>query len=300
MKTKQQIRFFLEGKGYKSDTDYLAIKGFCLSKYALNIPEPTKECGLEGSVSWESFQSWYANGYGAGDVVDMDGSAHLVVSGDDKKAVICSISHINGPTINYLPVSLQLLSPSKNNALESVYLAFSELGVWYDPKTNRIKPKYKPSKKDVVEYIDIRTQRGGYGIYRENDNGKAVMYVIVEKSGKVRCGLREELGTEGDYVFVPSPTSGYPRKAIEKALEGLGKRWNHRMARVEPLDMSVREGNRYWYISDKLEVRHAIENRTLTSRKRYLAGNYFKSFEEAIDAAEEIGELLKARLCGNG
>lgn len=67
----------------------------------------------------------------------------------------------------------------------------------------------------------------------------------------------------------------------------------HFLKRIEPLNMKVSKGDRYWYITDKMQVTSDVEKETVTSNKRYLAGNYFRREKDAIRILSEEMEIRR-------
>jgi hypothetical protein len=55
--------------------------------------------------------------------------------------------------------------------------------------------------------------------------------------------------------------------------------------------MKVATGERYWYITDKMQVTSDVEKGTVTSNKRYLAGNYFRREKDAFRILSEEIEI---------
>lgn len=83
-------------------------------------------------------------------------------------------------------------------------------------------------------------------------------------------------------------------QCIEDCIINLGRRkvWKDALGRIEPLEYEVKEGEPYWYIDDKLSVVKKIEKCTPTSKKRYLAGNYFITYESALNMLSKIRSII--------
>lgn len=105
--------------------------------------------------------------------------------------------------------------------------------------------------------------------------------------------MHEYLGHINDFSFTSFKPTDYPRKALETELNKAGKSWNHYLKRIEPLNMRVGLNERYWYITDKMQVTSDIEKNKATSNKRYLAGNYFKREEDAVAILEAEMEIRR-------
>ena len=64
--------------------------------------------------------------------------------------------------------------------------------------------------------------------------------------------------------------------------------------------MKAEKGERYWYITDKMSVASDTEKGTVTSHKRYLAGNYFRKEEDAVRILSEEMEIRRNFLAEPG
>lgn len=105
--------------------------------------------------------------------------------------------------------------------------------------------------------------------------------------------MNEYLGKIDDFSFTTFKPADYQRKALDVELAKVGKTWNHFLKRIEPLNMKVATGERYWYITDKMQVTSDVEKGTVTSNKRYLAGNYFRREKDAIRILSEEIEIRR-------
>lgn len=96
--------------------------------------------------------------------------------------------------------------------------------------------------------------------------------------------------------FQFNPMTVVAARRLNRELEKYGKVWNDKLHRIEPIDPKVAKGEKYWYISDKMAVVTDREKGTPTSHFRYIAGNYFKSYDEALEYLGKFHELLRDRL----
>lgn len=96
--------------------------------------------------------------------------------------------------------------------------------------------------------------------------------------------------------FQFNPMTVVAARRLNRELERFGKVWNDKLHRIEPLEPKVAKGEKYWYISDKMTVVTDREKGTPTSHFRYIAGNYFKSQDEALEYLGRFQELLRDRL----
>lgn len=114
-----------------------------------------------------------------------------------------------------------------------------------------------------MSFTNNKTGEEGYGVARiVKKTGEVIMYCYVIKGQQAKYNMNEFLGMEKDFSFKQSGPADYPRKAIDVALAKEGKTWNHFLKRIEPMNMKVVKGERYWYITDKMQVTSDVEKET--------------------------------------
>ena len=295
MKTKRQVEHFLARRKYRSAIDFEGISLYCKNKFNIKLHVPSSYFS-ENSIDYASFAYWLEHGYGAGDVVNWGESICLVDSGDVHEVHICFKIDSNGVNFDDCMLNEQVITPAPKNAVESLYLRLREMGKEFGNPFFCITEKFTPSPGSIVTFQNHITKQDGVGVVRLITNtGEVIMYCCLVKGmeNHIRYGMNEFLGVVDDFSFQPVQPADYPRKALEKALNDVGKTWNHNLKRIEPVDMKAEKGGVYFYITDQRTVVRAVEKGTPTSHKRYLAGNYFKSEEDANRINEEENELRR-------
>ena len=156
----------------------------------------------------------------------------------------------------------------------------------------------KKEEKCVLKDGDIYAlPSGGIGIYNSH-------YKL--RYGTIPCYCC--LCTDGTFVIIkPDDSRGFgkfdeelrPATDAEKqrlfdALAKVGKRWNAETKQIEDLPRwRAKEGEKYYFVSDCLDVDHNPENFDKIDNSYYAAGNYFKTEGAAERAAEKIRKILK-------
>lgn len=294
MKTKKQIEHFLKQKKYKSEIDFEGISSYCKNKYGIKLSTPSSYPSSPDALDYATFANWYDNGFGAGDAVKWEDNIGLVQDGDTNKAKICLKIDRNGPIFDSFIVPVEILSQADESALKRINEVLNENGKEFGNPFFVITEKYIPGPNSLVCFHNHKTDEEGYGVVRIiKQSGEIIMYCYVIKGKDVKYSMNEYLGMSNDFSFTPFKAADYQRKALDVELAKVGKTWNHFLKRVEPIDMKVPKGERYWYITDKMQVVAAIEKETVLSNKRYLVGNYFKQQEDAIRILEEMNEILR-------
>lgn len=293
MKTKKQLEHFLRNRKYRTRIDFDLISSYCRTKFGLKLHEPSyfvTNTGITASI----FQDWLENGFGGGDVVMSGKDICLVQSSEPKESRICFKIDSGGAhtcDITLPTISLQL---AKEDAKKRIYDSLDEQGLEFGNPFFVITPQYKPTSGDLVSFVNKKTGEEGVGVVRQcYQTGRVTMFCYVVKGFEPKYNMEEEFGQVVDFRFASHSPADYARKYLESALNKVGKTWNHSLKRIEPMNLEVKKGDKYWFISDKRTVQEAVEKKTIVSHQRYLAGNYFKSNEEALEMLAEQNELIR-------
>ena len=150
------------------------------------------------------------------------------------------------------------------------------LVVVFEPK------KWEPKDGDIVAFGS-----SGIGIFKEFDPYGHTDYATLTESDTyinqrawVKDGMRPATNAEKQRLF--------------DALAKKGKRWNAETKQIEDLPRwRAKEGEKYYFVSDRLDVDFNSENSDKFDDSYYAADNYFKTEEAAERAAEKIRKILK-------
>ena len=107
----------------------------------------------------------------------------------------------------------------------------------------------------------------------------------------------ESINKENIQTTLGNSTSCFRR--LGRELERVGKVWKDKLQRIEPLKVELPVGSKYFYISDKMEVRTETEKGTPTSHLRYLAGNYFTTHKSAMLMLAQFNAKLRDYLASD-
>lgn len=179
-------------------------------------------------------------------------------------------------------------------------------GLQFSANEQRLVKRYTPQPGDRVAFTSATTSGLGVvkAVHLDTDSVDYFCYYINE-TGKVGYSMNEIGVTKlSDLVFEKLDDSGrnkicgnvvYLQRKLNDVLRRYGKVWKEKLHRIEPLDPIVPVGKPYWYFNDKMELTKDIEKGRVTSRRRYFAGNYFKSEAEGMVWIGKINELLRMR-----
>lgn len=298
MKTKKQVEHYLKKKKYRSEMDFKGISLYCKSEFGIKLHVPSNYFKEDTSLDYATFSEWLEHGFGAGDVVEWEENDEkiigLVQDGDVKQVKICLRIIGNAPNFDPIVIDEQLIHSAGKNAAERISDVLCAAGKEFGNPFFVIADKYRPISCSLVKFHDHKTGQSGFGVVRIiKKTGEIIMYCYVVRGKEVKYNMNEYLGMFDDFTFQPFTPADYERKLLDSELAKYGKTWNHFLKRIEPLTMRVAKGERYWYITDKMQVTSDEERQTATNNKRYLAANYFKRQEDAIRILEEEMEIRR-------
>lgn len=294
MKTKKQIDHFLRKRKYKSEIDFEGISLYCKNKYGIKLHVPSSYSTTDHALDYAAFANWLESGYGAGDVVKWGEYIGLVQDSNIEDVKICLRIDRNGPNFDSITIPIQDITHADENALKRINHVLDEMGKEFGNPFFVITDKFIPGSGSLVCFQDHQTGKDGYGVVRQiQKTGEIIMYCYCCKGETVKFNMHEYLGNVNDFSFTSFKPTDYPRKALETELNKAGKSWNHYLKRIEPVNMRVDLNERYWYITDKMQVTSDIEKNKATSNKRYLAGNYFRREEDAVAILEAEMEIRR-------
>lgn len=128
---------------------------------------------------------------------------------------------------------------------------------------------------------------------KDNRNGYYVCHTYVSYS----VGYAIEVPTKDSLYFcghkedVRHATNEEKQFLFDKMKEQ-GLRWNAEEKRVEKLRWRAKDGAFYYYVDNKGNLMIDREDSVYTDRNRYLFNNYFRTREQAKEAARRIKEVL--------
>lgn len=300
-KTDLQIQSFLESNAYKSQTDWDMISAFCKDKAEISM---NIEFDPNNGITASDFIEWYEHGFGAGDILKADGQIAIVGKTNFKTATI--IGTLSGdkiiPTDIQTPTEgLEMASEDEIRLFRAIMLRDRQQYSWVD---YAIVEKYIPHINERILFHGCGIK--GIGVVRAIDvvSGEVELYCYYIYETK-QCGYTmHETGICNlhDYLFESIESGGKRvtsmnnitcQRRLNRELERYGKIWNQARHRVEPVNMQVQVGKKYWYITDKFILKQDEEKGLQTSRNRALAGNYFADRMMGIEVMGRLAEVIR-------
>lgn len=302
MKTKRQVIDFFKSNHFATAEDCEMVSLFCQNNCGLT-PKDFPTVTTPGSINSQTFIEWYRNGFGIGDIVfeKETGSYYVVSNSSITNIQSCAIlSNLCKTGKKWKPNNVELDATTLSSVSEienkAMTISLAEQGYEFDYEKKTLRKKYIPEINERVEF-----SRGNYiglGVVRSInpvENSIEFFCYFIYSDKKIGYSMHES-GVCDVMSFQFNPMTVVAARRLNRELEKYGKVWNDKLHRIEPIDPKVAKGEKYWYISDKMAVVTDREKGTPTSHFRYIAGNYFKSYDEALEYLGKFHELLRDRL----
>jgi len=280
MKSKHQISSFLK-MVTASEKDALAIESYLSHRgIYLNFPEQAADKPLE-NITFERFKEWLEDDLPEQGEAIVAGNLLGIVKKTDIHSFTFAVSFMEDG--NFITGDLEIpVKPFRRANGEEILRLQRELNArklsWNSFK-NAVIESFSPVNNLQVRLSRLG-KRMGIGVFREiNEKGEIVMYCLKETDKPVSYSLCEVIGPASDYQF--EAINSIERKKLISWLEAEGKLWNGHAKRIEPVFFRVEKGAGYFYVSDYLEVIATTDHYKPKDRKRLIAGNYFRTRDEA-------------------
>lgn len=310
MKSQFQTLSFLANYTPKTPLDSEFINSFLAQRFQITSKTPVFAPYLsENTIDVQSFIQWFESGLNALKIAQYKNK--LVLLGNCTLE-ICEIigTMLEDGSIN---TDVIIANPDEiTDISESDIMQFHEAlfanNLQPSPNELRLVPKYIPKPTDRVIFYDYSLEVQGVGVVRHIDSEYDVMlycyftyptqnhpkqigYSLWETPGyDIRTMVFENIDKENIQTTLGNSTSCFRR--LGRELEKVGKVWKDKTLRIEPLNVKVPIGERYYYITDKMDVREETEKGTPTSHLRYLCGNYFTTRKAANLMENKFNELI--------
>ena len=317
MKSQFQTLSFLSNYVPKTQLDSEFINSFLVQRFQITPKTPVFSPNSDSNtIDVQSFIQWFENGLNALKIACFKNE--IVLLGNctlQTCEIIGTLLEDGSISTEIRSVAPEEISKAPENDSERFYDALLANNLQPDPNKLRLVPKYIPQNSDRVIFYDYSLEIQGVGVVRHIDSEHDVMfycyftyptqnkpkqigYSLYETPGyDIRTIVFENIDKENIQTTLGNSTSCFRR--LGRELEKVGKVWKDKTLRIEPLNVMVPIGEKYYYISDKMDVKQETEKGTPTSRFRYLAGNYFTTHEAAMLMEGKFNELLRGYLASD-
>lgn len=317
MKSQFQTLSFLANYVPKTSLDAEFINSFLVQRFQVTPKTPIFSNNPDAApIDVQSFISWFENGYNALQIAKHGTSIVLLGNCTIETCDIIGTLQLPCNTSGECPIitdrhtlSQSDLQKASEDEIALFYNALLSNNLQPDPNTLTLIPKYLPKNGDRVAFYDYSQEIQGVGVinyinaegdvvfycyftYPTANSPKKVGYSLREAPGyNIRNIVFENIDKENIQTTLGNSTSCFRR--LGRELEKMGKVWKDKLLRIEPLKAKLPIGSKYYYITDKMEVRQETEKGTPTSHMRYLAGNYFVDHQSAMVMLGKFNDMLR-------
>jgi hypothetical protein len=289
-KLEYQVSKFLEQYDFQSEIDWKAINSFCQVELNLIFEKMPKI--ISDGIGSSAFFSWYENGFGAGDVAWYDRKRVILGACSLTTAKIEATLSDEQLDLKRFETSVSELSKASEEDTAQFKHALTLHGLQFSEQNLLVVGIRFPNTNERVSFHKAGTR--GIGVIKsvsQKENKFELYCYHIYKTDETKYSMNEELSPLSDYTFDIMTIS--ERRRLENRLNKLGKSWNDKMHRIEPVKAKAEKGQKYWYITDKMKMTSAIEEGRPTSHMRYLGGNYFLTAEDCLVNLARINEMLR-------
>lgn len=291
-KSTYQITKFIEQYNFKSNIDWEGVSSTCRLKLDINIDEIEPNISPDG-ITFADFFDWYNNGFGSGDIACYNGNLVMIgICGIDTAKIEATLVGDKIDCSRSVTEASNLSKPSDEDVvLFKKALASNDLQ--FEESRQLVAQRRIPGTN---ERISFKKDDDTYGIgvirsvSKENDTFELYCYYIY-RAGTVKYSMHEIISPLSDYTFQVMSRS--ERNRLKNELKKVGKNWNDKLHRIEPINGKANVGEKYWYINDKMKMVNDTEEGKQTSHFRFIAGNYFLNQDDCLDNLGAINEILR-------
>lgn len=292
MKSEAQIESFLTHNRVASDIDLEGIKSYCSKNFGMEITYDGNYDPSEGVTAGE-FKEWLENGFAPGDIVYNNGVISLLGTCTLNKAEIKAFINQDKQLIeSNIKIHTEALKVANLKDKQVLLHVLSESGKQFDVCTGKITGRYTPQNWERVT-IEFNKQKY-IAIVREIDETDRVIlccwYNLQTK--EVQYQPKMYFCNRNDCLFFPSEEKD--KFKLMRALSKVGKKWNDRMKRIQPLSLDDHSPRKHWYINENFQI---VSKETKSQMKadmlRKSAGNFFTNQKDAENMRNIILEHLK-------
>lgn len=284
MKTKNQILRYVSQCSFPED-DWQQVLDYCREHFGGGNAHKSQHPLSEST--YQQFLDWIDNGVGVGDIVSY-GHTFGVVGGYSPKAAYLSayLSFDGRLIVEKMDVDAGRLRIAKPKDAEKFNQLMADDSLRFSVKTSTLIRAYIPTDGDFV-----RVSKGRKilpAIFKADDGQRYHFYVVV--SGK---SIFENEIYNKDDVTILTPTKTENLRLLETLFVN-GLEWSVKDKKLREMsDKRAKKRERYYYITDTLDIESDADAYTKVHDRRFKCGNYFPNFQEAFRMREKIVDVIK-------
>ncbi len=279
-KTKEQVKRHLQNCSFNGN-DWRKVLDHCKTLYGGGSMHRALKPKYKST--YEEFMDWLENGHASGDIVRY--RDHICIAADefgDKTLISAMMTGSTLTDTELMEVPRETVSPASDDDRKAITERMRKDGYKFSRPLARLVRSFRPQDgKRVTAIIGDREYNGVFKCF-EGDDVHLSFYI---DNGEI---------TE-NYVG-PAELKMITREGVEeidRVLKSHGLFWNYRSGNIEKETKRVGEGETYWYITDRFTIVSGKDSRNLRHNTRYIRGNYFVNYREALDFLNMIIQKRK-------
>lgn len=297
MKSKSQIKTFLAYNKPKSANDWNEIRLYCQRIFGPKRINYNQGFDASDGITITEFEDWMDNGFSPGDIVYNGDVISILGRCSSNKAQIQAfinpdeqlvITNTKTPTNG-----LKIANPEDKARLMNLLL---ENDKQFDIFTHQITNRYIPENWERV--IMLYNNQTYLAIVREIDKYGRVILCFWQnlETKELQHDPKMYFCNLSDCTFFPIEEKD--KLKLTRALMKVGKKWNERMERIQPLYLDDNNiTGTHWYVNETLQVVRKEANPQMKANMlRKSAGNFFINQKDAEDFRDGILEALRCIL----
>ena len=138
---------------------------------------------------------------------------------------------------------------------------------------------------------DVLVNNNVIFIYRKQETQKATYYVCVYAE-EINYG-KSTINRYAGYIEEARLATEEEKQLLFDKMKAQGLRWNAEEKKVEKIRWRADVGVKYYFVDSLLDVLYIKECWSSLCNKHYSARNYFRTEEQAEEAAKRVKETLR-------
>lgn len=285
MKSKKEVATFLQSLNPLDTIDELAIEGYCRRMgYNINfVPKPENT----QNITFKDFKEWFENDLATkNDVIVLScGTIGVVKKTTFNKIILGAYLTTNGDfSQSQIEVKTDAFRLANQNEKINLQQAFNKQNIAWNRFKSKIVNRLIPSHNQQIRFT-ILGDKIGIGVIREiKKNGDVILYCYLKINGNVNYSLYENIGKQ---EFIQLEVPSFPeRRLFAEELAKIGKVWNGKLKRIEPINYRAEPGQTFTFINMFWEIEVSSEQRRQKNQILFKSSNYFRvreNCEKMID-----------------
>jgi len=283
MKSKIQIKKFI------AQCDF--GKEWCIVKNKCNdiVGKDFVHKGLHpvSKATYQDFEDWLESDFGVGDVVQYGNTIGILnVVTPEKVSLGAYYARKKKVLYNTLLIDRRKLSHISKELEQQFHKDLLSAGFALDRNNLVIVESFMPKAFSFVKMQQGESEC--IGIVDSVEVDKIKFIVALDNNEFIKDTTKTLTSDTTFCPFTKQDTAEFNTVLCRN-----GYKWEDN--KLHKLIKRAKKGGKYWYLTDNLTVKNAVDMDTRQSKGRYMSGNYFTDQKEAIEFMVKTQQLLASR-----